>query len=561
MKRILAMVVALCMLMPIMAFGEATQDVWDGKAMVTEVSFVPGTLPEGNESMQAVYTDLLGALSFRTVTQLADESCFQNLEMLISGERILGLDAFLAGETIGIVSELLGDKPVAVTKDELLKLVSDAATAAEDTRAQKEAALAQLALLDEEALNLLSEFFGATPSAYTKGNLAEFISATSAANESEYAAQLQVLAQVEMIINAVFTGDISNLINDMGITANTADAGVAGDAAQAEEMLALLGDMAAIMTPYMEGAAITEGEVKTEGVDDGVKTLSLTLSNEDMRDIMPKFGAALDKSPTMSQAFAAVLASSNEGADMTFEKIFTDALGEIPETMNFKYYYIFDAQDLPVYMQMDICDGEDAVSSLVYARQTEGGLENHHVAIYVSMGGEDIPIASLYVGINSDESNVMIQLAIEGEVLVSLVITSNKTEATPATKYELSLTVYDLSDEANAEDLTVTILDLGLVIETEKGETDNKFTLSFLMDGEALFGLVVKTSLVDAVALPDLKNAVHVTTLSEADMEAFLGAIMQNAMLVVSNALEKLPESVTTVIINMLQTQMTMPTI
>ena len=260
MKKILSIIVALCLLLPMGALGEAAANPFltafsEGKALVTEVSFTPGTLPGDLAAFQAMYADLLKALGFKTVVQNAQDAQYQNFDLLLSGESVLSLGTLLKDGKLNVLSELLGDKTLAFTKDELISLLTQST----------------------------ADMTGA---------------------ENEEAAK----AQIASVVGVLF-GESSAAASAMDM-----------DKLQAE--LALLGmDIAQIVMPYMQKATVTQGEFTREGADKGVSLIEMTLNGQDIRDLLEKIGKALQKSETLMNYINQSLAASGERFEETWESM------------------------------------------------------------------------------------------------------------------------------------------------------------------------------------------------------------------------------------------------
>lgn len=260
MKKILSIIVALCLLLPMGALGEAAVNPFltalsEGKALVTEVSFTPGTLPGDLAAFQAMYADLLKALGFKSIVQNAQDAQYQNFDLLLSGESVLSLGTLLKDGKLNVLSELLGDKTLAFTKDELIDLLTQSTADMGGPEAEKE--------LKAQIASAVGMLFG------------ESSAAASAVDMDKLQAEL---AQLGM-------------------------------------------DIAQIVMPYMEKATVTQGEFTREGADKGATLIEMTLNGQDIRDFMDKTGKALQKSETLMSYINQSLAASGESFEENWESV------------------------------------------------------------------------------------------------------------------------------------------------------------------------------------------------------------------------------------------------
>jgi|GEM_PF-6028718 len=119
MKKWLSLILVLCMMLPLAAFGEAAD-----KAQLVEITFTPGTLPEGAEDAQSVFEQAMKTLGINIFSQEEDE--YGKVDLLLNGESVLSFATLMKDGNFNLVSELFGAKPLAFTEAELTALLEEA---------------------------------------------------------------------------------------------------------------------------------------------------------------------------------------------------------------------------------------------------------------------------------------------------------------------------------------------------------------------------------------------------------------------------------------------------
>ncbi len=102
-----------------------------GQEAVCTISMTPGdallTMGGGNEKMTAAMRDLFGALGIRLKAQKADKQVQGGVEICINNEAVTGITAAADGESIYILSNLLGENICAFSMEEINELMEKAA--------------------------------------------------------------------------------------------------------------------------------------------------------------------------------------------------------------------------------------------------------------------------------------------------------------------------------------------------------------------------------------------------------------------------------------------------
>lgn len=253
-QKILALVLALCMLMPLVALGETTNaSMAADSAVEMEIGFIPGTLPDDLASFQTVFTDALNALGMKLMVQKEENGAYEKFTLLLGGQEAITMDAVVADKQVGIASSLLGEHKVTISIDQIVKMLRE-----------------QAANSDEQEAKALNQMADMLDNVY--GQIGKPFEMPSAAD--------------------LFGGDSTAIMVKMM-------------------------DVLAFTAEYIQDkTTVTEGNFEKEGVDPGVSSTKVELSKADVLAIWNKIGEIISTNESLKNALMSTADSDQTFEDV-----------------------------------------------------------------------------------------------------------------------------------------------------------------------------------------------------------------------------------------------------
>jgi hypothetical protein len=343
--------------------------------------------------------------------------------------------------------------------------------------------------LKDGNLNVLSEIFGDKPMAFTEEEMTTLLSDVMSSDGTPMGDAMK--DQMLAGVKVLFGGDISGTGFEAEIEA------------MVEQLFPAVMKAAEDLTPYLEKAEMVEGDFVVSDTVKGTQAAVIRLNAADLRDITKKFGESLGT----VEFFKKQLEAQENGKSL--EDIFAEAEKEIPESTQAECSVIMDAE------------GEVLCISLLVKTDDS----DFDLSVIPDMAEEKFVVQAIMDG----KEKVAMTFGIDGDTL------------------HIKVESFILNDAWQSEG------SFGMDITVKEEGTTTEVTMAFLYEDAMILTVNVKTSEVEKAALPDVSGAVHMAALSAEESEAIGQEYMQNAMVVLQNAVMKLPADLQSMLFTLMQ--------